>query len=72
MPFASLCFFISETMTGTPLGVVTLISESVSTEVEALISEDELGEEMVLFRFVISAAFLPDVSGRAGALFICS
>jgi hypothetical protein len=72
MPFASLCFFISETMTGTPLGVVTLISESVSTEVEALISEDELGEEMVLFRFAISASFLPDVSGRAGALFICS
>ena len=71
-PFASLFFLKSETMTGIPLGVVTLISDRVSTEVEALMSEDELGEEVVLCVFAVSASLLPDVSGRADALVMYS
>lgn len=69
--FASFCFFISETMTGIPLGVVTLISDSVSTEVEALISVEGLGEDedVVLLVIALSASIVLTVSGRVGALF---
>ena len=63
----SLCFFISETMIGIPLGVVTLISDSVSTEVEALISADELEEEAGRCVYGNSPSILLDVSGRVSA-----
>lgn len=67
-PFAALCFLISETMTGIPLGVVTLMSDSVSTEVEALISGEELGEEAAVSLIAIAAFILLDVPGCGGAL----
>jgi hypothetical protein len=70
-PFASFCFFIFETMTGIPPGVVTLISDSVSTEVEALISDEGVGEDenVVLLVNALSEFIVLNVSGRVGALF---
>ena len=68
----SFCFFRSETMTVVPLGVVMLISESVSTEVEAVISGEERGEEAVLSVFVVSLAGFRVVSACADALFLDS
>ena len=73
MLLASFCFFISETITGIPDGVVTLMSLSVSTEVEAWISGDEDGEEAVLSVFLdISVFAFLRVSACMGALFMGS
>ena len=73
MLLTSVCLFMSETITGIPDGVVTLISLSVSTEVEALISGDEDGEEAVLSVFVdISVFAFLGVSACMGTLFMDS
>lgn len=58
IPLAWLCFFRSETMPGMPLGVVTLMSDSVSSEVDAVISREKRGDQAVLAVLGVSAAAL--------------
>lgn len=73
MLLASVCLFMSEIITGIPDGVVTLMSLSVSTEVEALISGEEDGDEAVLCVLVdISVSAFTGTLACTGALFMGS